>query len=305
MTSFLASRDRVKGAGTEHTLAVVSGWKYGPAMTAAHEEIKARQRAMWASGDFPRVSRATVAPVGPVLVQAAGVGPGMRVLDVAAGAGNTAIPAAVAGASVVASDLTPELFEAGRAAAAEAGVELEWVEADAEALPFEDASFDAVLSSFGAMFAPRHDLTAAELLRVCRPGGAIAMANWTSEGSVGRFFDVFAPFVPPPPPGVQSPALWGDEQHVRDLLGRGVSELELTRRTLDIRAFATPEDLVTFYRDNFGPTLAAYRATADDPGRRAELDARFGAYARDENRAPAGEPARYEFEYLLVVARRA
>jgi ubiquinone/menaquinone biosynthesis C-methylase UbiE len=267
--------------------------------------LKTRHRAMWASGDFPRVSRETVAGVGPALVEAAGVAPGMQVLDVAAGSGNAAIAAAVAGADVVASDLTPEMFDAGRADAAAAGVTLAWVEADAEALPFDDASFDVVLSSFGAMFGPRHQVVADELLRVCRPGGTIAMANWTPEGWVGRFFVVQAPFMPPPPPGALPPILWGREDHVRELFGDRVSALGFERRTAVVDAFATPEELVQYYRDNFGPTILAYRAVADDPERRAQLDAGFLQLARDGNLAGPGEPARYAFEYLLVVARRA
>jgi ubiquinone/menaquinone biosynthesis C-methylase UbiE len=167
--------------------------------------FKARTRAVWAAGDFPRVARETIKDVGPTLVAAAGVRPGQHVLDVAAGSGATSIPAALAGGDVVASDLTPELLDAGREAALAAGVALEWVEADAEALPFGDASFDVVLSSFGAMFAPRHQVVADELLRVARPGATIAMANWTPEGWVGQFLLTMLPFMPPPPPGALPP----------------------------------------------------------------------------------------------------
>jgi SAM-dependent methyltransferase len=260
---------------------------------------------MWASGDFPKVSADTVAPVGPVLVEAAGIGPGQRVLDVAAGSGNASIPAALAGAEVVASDLTPELFDAGRARAAEVGVELEWMEADAEALPFDDASFDVVLSSFGAMFAPRQQVVADELVRVVRPGGAIAMANWTPTGAVGQFFATMAPFMPAPPPGSAAPALWGQEDHVRTLLRDRVDELRCDRRVEHIDRFAEPADLVSYYRENFGPTIVAYANTAHDPERRAALDAAFLDYATRTNLAAPGEPATYDFEYLLVVARRA
>jgi ubiquinone/menaquinone biosynthesis C-methylase UbiE len=268
-------------------------------------DLKARHRAMWAAGDFPKVAAQTVAEVGPALVAAAGVGPGQRVLDVAAGSGNTAIPAARAGADVVASDLTPELFDAGRADAAAAGVELEWVEADAEALPFEDAAFDVVLSSFGAMFAPRHQVVADELLRVVRPGGTIGMANWTPAGVVGQFFLTLAPFMPPPPPGFVPPVLWGVEDHVRELFGDRVADLRFERRLQTVERFADPAAYIEFYRENFGPTIVAYAATADDPERRAALDAAMLDFATRTNLGGPGEPARYAFEYLLVLARRA
>ena len=147
----------------------------------ADRALKAKHRALWASGDYPAVAAELIPALGPELVQACGIRPGDRVLDVAAGSGNAAIPAAVAGAIVTASDLTPELFGAGRRIAAERGVELEWVEADAEAVPFADNSFDVVTSCVGAMFAPHHQATANELVRVCRPGGTIGMINWTPE----------------------------------------------------------------------------------------------------------------------------
>src|SRR5918999_100513 len=177
-------------------------------------ELKARHRAMWASGDYPSMVETFLLPLGPRLVDACGIGEGMRVLDVAAGTGNASIPAAQAGAEVTASDLTPELFDAGRRRAQEAGVELDWVEADAENLPFDDESFDVVMSSIGAMFAPRHQEVADELVRVCRPGGTIAMLNWTPEGQIGALFRTIGPFAPPPPPGATPPPKWGSEEHV-------------------------------------------------------------------------------------------
>jgi SAM-dependent methyltransferase len=263
-------------------------------------EVKARARAMWASGDFPRVARETIPEVGPTLVEAAGVRTGMKVLDVAAGSGATSIPAALAGGDVVASDLTPELLAAGRSAAIAAGVALQWVEADAEALPFDDASFDVVLSSFGAMFAPRHALVAGELLRVTRPGGTVAMANWTPEGWVGQFFLTMLPFFPPPPPGALPPIAWGVEDHVRNLLGDGVSEIGFARRVQMMDIFAAPEEAVAYYRDNFGPTIMAYDNVADDPERHAALDAAFLDFA---TRTYSDDG--YPMEYLEVVARRA
>jgi 2-polyprenyl-6-hydroxyphenyl methylase/3-demethylubiquinone-9 3-methyltransferase len=267
--------------------------------------FKARTRAMWATGDFPRVARETIKDVGPTLVAAAGVRQGQRVLDVAAGSGATSIPAALAGGDVVASDLTPELLAVGEAAAREAGVELEWVEADAEALPFEDASFDVVLSSFGAIFAPRHQVAADELLRVVRPGGTIAMANWPPDGWVGGFFLTMLPFMPPPPPGATPPLAWGVEDHVRSLFGDGISELTLTRQIQPVDHFATPAELIVYYKENFGPTIMAYKSLADDPERTAELDAALLDFATRMNLAGSGEPARFEFEYVVVVARRA
>ncbi len=267
--------------------------------------FKARTRAMWATGDFPRVARETINDVGPTLVAAAGVRAGQRVLDVAAGSGATSIPAALAGADVVASDLTPELLAAGRDAAREAGVELEWIEADAEALPFADASFDVVLSSFGAMFAPRHQVVADELMRVARPGGTIAMANWTPEGWVGQFFLTMLPFMPPPPPGALPPPAWGVEDHVRSLFGDGVSELTFTRQIQTVDRFATPEALIDYYRENFGPTIMAYKSLADDAQQTAALDAALMDFAVRMNLAAPEERARYEFEYAVVVARRA
>ncbi|HEX5955685.1 MAG TPA: class I SAM-dependent methyltransferase, partial [Solirubrobacterales bacterium] len=154
-------------------------------------------------------------PLGPRLVEACGIGPGMNVLDVAAGTGNASIPAAKMGANVTASDLTPELLEAGRARAEAEGLTLEWVEADAENLPFGDGSFDVVMSSIGAMFAPHHQEVADELVRVCRPGGTIGLLSWTPEGMIGARVRTMAPFAPPPPPGAQPPPLWGSEDHQR------------------------------------------------------------------------------------------
>src|SRR5215217_8149530 len=182
-------------------------------------ELKARHRAMWASGDYPSMVETWLLPLGPRLVDACAIGSGMRVLDVGAGTGNASIPAAERGASVVASDLAPELLEAGRRQTESRELQLEWVEADAENLPFEDASFDVVMSAIGAMFAPHHREAADELARVCRPGGTIGLLSWTPEGMVGALFRTMGPFAPPPPPGAQPPPLWGGEDHVRELLG--------------------------------------------------------------------------------------
>src|SRR5918995_2140818 len=207
----------------------------------ADAELKARHRKMWAAGDYPQMVETFLTPLGPRLVEACRVGSGTRVLDVAAGTGNASIPAALAGARVTASDLTPELLEAGRARAAAAGAEVEdWVEADAERLPFDDASFDVVMSAIGVMFAPHHQLAADELVRVCKPGGTIGLLSWTPEGMIGSLFRTIGPFAPPPPPGAQPPPLWGSEAHLRDLLGDRVELTTVERDVLDVTAFERP-----------------------------------------------------------------
>jgi SAM-dependent methyltransferase len=241
-------------------------------------------------------------PLGPRLVEAAGIGPGMRVLDVAAGTGNAAIPAAETGAEVTASDLTPELFEAGRERAAAAGVELQWVEGDAERLPFEDGSFDVVISSIGAMFAPRHEAVADELVRVCRPGGTIGMLNWTPEGMIGALFRLMGPFAPAPPPGAQPPPLWGSEEHVRELFADRVELQTLLREDLTITAFERATDYGEHFKARYGPTIVA-RANAEREGRAEEFDAALDGFCEEWDRGGEGT-ARFEKEYLLLVGRR-
>ena len=265
-------------------------------------ELKARHRKMWASGDYPSMVETFLLPLGPRLVEAAGIGPGMRVLDVAAGTGNAAIPAAETGAEVTASDLTPELFEAGRERAAAAGVELQWVEGDAERLPFEDGSFDVVISSIGAMFAPRHEAVADELVRVCRPGGTIGMLNWTPEGMIGALFRLMGPFAPAPPPGAQPPPLWGSEEHVRELFADRVELQTLLREDLTITAFERATDYGEHFKARYGPTIVA-RANAEREGRAEEFDAALDGFCEEWDRGGDGA-ARFEKEYLLVVGRR-
>lgn len=210
-------------------------------------EAVSAARAMWALGNYHTFATQLVWELGPQLVEACGISSGQRVLDVAAGTGNVAIRAAATGASVVASDLTPENFESGRREARAHGVELEWVEADAQNLPFGDGEFDVVTSSLGAMFAPDHQKVADELLRVCRPGGTIGMINFTPEGLGGEFFALFGQYAPLPPPEAQPPVLWGREDHVRALFGDRVRSLELTRKEYVERA-ASPADYCDFFK---------------------------------------------------------
>jgi SAM-dependent methyltransferase len=273
--------------------------------TPADRELKERHRRMWGLGDYPGMVRDFLLPLGPALVDAAGIEAGDRVLDVAAGTGNAAIEAAARGASVVASDLTPELFPDGRVRAAERGVELEWVEADAEALPFGDGAFDVVVSCIGAMFAPHHDRVAAELARVCRPGGTVAMLNWTPEGAIGELFRTMRPYVPAPPPGASAPPLWGGEAHVRARFGDALEDLSLTRATLPVSLWGSPADDRDYFKQRYGPTIVAYRGLEGEPERAAALDAELEALFARRNLAAPGEPARYEFEYLVAVGRRA
>ncbi|MGA5301871.1 class I SAM-dependent methyltransferase [Nucisporomicrobium flavum] len=257
-------------------------------------------RAVWALGDYPTVAAEVIPALGPVLVEACGVGPGQRVLDVAAGTGNVAIPAALAGADVTASDLTPELLAAGSAQAERRGVKVRWQEADAEALPFDDGEFDAVLSCVGAMFAPHHQRTADELVRVCRPGGVVGMINWTPEGFIGQLFAAMKPYVPPAPPSAQPPPLWGDPGHVGALFGDRLTDVTARRAVLRVDRFGTAEEFRDYFRANYGPTIAVYRAVGADEERRAALDADLADLAR---RHDVGGGA-MEWEYLLHTGRR-
>src|SRR5215469_15393374 len=223
--------------------------------TEADRALKARHRAMWALGDYPALADEIIPDLGRVLAAACGVRPGDRVLDVAAGSGNAAIPAAQSGARVVACDLTPELLEAGQARAAAQGVQIEWREADAEALPFADGEFDMVMSCLGVMFAPHHQASAGEMVRVCRPGGIIGLLSWTPDGFIGQMFATMKPYAPPPPPGAQPPPLWGRDDHVRGLLGNQVTSITARRQALRVGHFATPEAFRDYFKARYGPVI--------------------------------------------------
>lgn len=258
---------------------------------------------MWALGDYHRFAKETVWEVGPVLVEACGISEGQRVLDVAAGTGNVAIRAAEAGATVVASDLTPENFGSGRREAEARGVELEWIEADAQALPFGDGEFDVVTSCFGAMFAPDHQAVADELLRVCRPDGTIGSVAFTPDGLGGEFFELVGRHAPPPPADALPPVLWGSEDHVRELFADRVDRRDMTRREYVERA-ASPSAYVELFRQTFGPMVALRAALSDDADRAAAFDRDFLDFATRSNKGGADGPAEYPYEYLLVVARK-
>ncbi|HYZ66575.1 MAG TPA: methyltransferase domain-containing protein [Mycobacterium sp.] len=272
-----------------------------PAPTVDVQAVAAKHRAMWASGDYPKLAAELVAPLGPVLVDATGIGPGDRVLDVAAGTGNAAIPAAKTGASVVASDLCPELLESGRALAAEQGVELEWREANAHALPFGDDEFDVVMSCIGVMFAPFHQQAADELVRVTKSGGRIGLISWTPEGHIGQLWATMKPYAPAPPPGAQPPPLWGNEDHVRALLGDRVTDVVTERRSLTVDHFPNGAAFRDYFKATYGPTIAAYRDIEGDADRVAELDA---AIAQVGDSVLSGAST-MEWEYLLLSARKA
>ena len=257
---------------------------------------------MWASGDYPSMVETFLLPLGPRLVQACGIGPGMSVLDVAAGTGNAAIPAAQAGADVTASDLTPEIMDAGREIAQAEGLTLQWVEADAEHLPFEDESFDVVMSSIGAMFAPHHQDVADELVRVCRPGGTIGLLSWTPEGMIGALFVVMGSFAPAPPPGAQPPPLWGSEEHLADLFDSRVEFQTLRREMLEVTAFDHPRDYGEHFKTRYGPTIAA-QANARRTEREAEFNQALDQFCDEWNRGTPNQ-ARFDKEYLLAVGTR-
>lgn len=262
---------------------------------ATLQTLKERARRTWASGDYDAVAEG-IWEVGERIVRRVGIRPGDRVLDVAAGTGNAAIRAAQAGGTVTALDLTPEMFDAGRRRAAEAGVEVSWVEGDAEALPFEDASYDVVLSTFGVMFAPRHAVAAREMARVLRPGGRIGLATWVPDGTVANMFRTVAAELPAPPPIAEPPLAWGDPGHVEDIFTRTGLDLTCERDALPMDPELDPEDATEFYLGAFGPLIMAREALIEQ-GRWEELAARLPEVIRRMVREPAA--------YLAITGTKA
>ena len=260
--------------------------------------IKAKQQAMWASGDFAVIG-ATLQIVGELLAEAADVRAVHRVLDVAAGNGNATLAAARRFASVTSTDYVPALIERGRQRAAAEGFDnVAFEVADAEALPYGDASFDVVLSTFGVMFAPDHQRAAAEMTRVCRPGGRIGLANWTPSGFIGQLLRMIAGRVPPAP-GVQSPLLWGTDAHVRELFA-GAANIEHTTRMFTFR-YRSAEHWVEVFRDFYGPTHTAFLAL--DADGQAALEAELISLLRSQD-VGGGDGLVVPAEYLETVVTK-
>lgn len=268
-------------------------------LTPEMATLKAKLRDTWSSGDFGQIAKSYASGAAD-FVGRLDLQPGERVLDVAAGTGNLAIPAAKAGAIVTGQDISPNLLAQGRKWAEAEGLAIRFDQNDAEALPYEDASFDTVISMFGAMFTPRPELTVAEMLRVTRPGGRIAMANWTPEGFIGQFFKIVSKHVAPAP-GMPSPLLWGDEDTVCRRFDDSVYDLQLARRMITFEFPFSPVCVVEVFRLYYGPTLKAF-AALDEQGQdalRRDLEKLFAAHNLSGNGA-----TRVESEYLEVIATR-
>lgn len=263
------------------------------------ESLKTRLKGMWMSGDFGQVAKHIETGAEEFITRLA-LEPGLRVLDVGCGSGNLAIVAARAGAIVTGVDIATNLLEQARARAESEGLTIQFDEGDAENLPYADAAFDVVVSMFGAMFAPRPELVAAELVRVCRPGGRIAMANWTPEGFVGQMFKITGKHVPPPT-NMPSPVKWGDEETVRERLRDGIADLQLTRRMCPFEYPFPPAGVVESFRMYYGPTRRAFEAL-DGEGQAAlrnDLERLWTEHNQATDNTTYGEG-----EYLEVIATR-
>ena len=266
-------------------------------------DLKRAHRRTWASGSYATVAERIVNDVPPRhLLERVPIGPGTQVLDIATGTGNVAIRAAQMGAHVTGLDLTPELFDRAQERAAAAGVTIDWVEGDAEDLPFEDDRFDVVVSTFGIQFAPRHEVAASEAARVTRPGGTIGVINWTPQGHIGQVLKTVGGRLPKPPGYVSPPPLWGDEQHVHDLLApAGIVELEYERAMNPFVGFASAEEWVEFMATNYGPLLTAREKLGADE-RWDDLRADLVTLTESLN---SGAPGQFQVdsEYLLTIGR--
>lgn len=264
-----------------------------PAQADVLARMKQAARKTWAIGDYAAIAERELWPLGERIVAKADVRPGEDVLDVACGTGNAALRAAQAGGHVVGLDLTPELFATGRRLAAEAGVDIEWVEGDAEALPFDDASFDVVVSVLGVMFAPRHQVAVRQLIRVLRPGGRLILCSWAQDSAISRLFGTVARYLPPPPPFALPPALWGAEAHVRSLFADTPVTVAFEHGVVEFPPFDSAEANIEFHLQRFGALMAARAVTEADgrwPALHADLLALHDGLVRGE--------------YLVVLGRK-
>jgi ubiquinone/menaquinone biosynthesis C-methylase UbiE len=268
--------------------------------TQLADQLKDRQRVVWDAGDFDQIAK-MILPVGEGIVELTGISSSDTVLDVACGTGNATLPAARRGATVTGLDLTPRLLEEAQAHAEAEGLSITWVEGDAEALPFEDDSFDVVISTFGCMFAPRHDVAAHEIARVLRPGGRIGICSWTPTGRIGGFFQLIARHLPPPPEGTLPPPMWGEPDHVTQLFaGTGV-EPEFEQRTVEM-TFASPEAALEKYSTQFGPVVMA-KAMLEPQGRWEAMADDLLAFYRDQTE-PGGDGVVASSEYMAVTGTK-
>jgi SAM-dependent methyltransferase len=262
--------------------------------------LKTKLRATWIAGDFGEIARFYTKDA-ENFINRLNLKPGMKVLDVACGTGNLALPAARAGADVTGVDIAPNLVEQARENANREGLNVQFDEGDAEALPYADASFDVVVTMFGAMFAPRPELVAAELKRVCRPGGVIAMANWTPSGFLGQMFKIIAGHVTPPA-GMPSPMMWGVEENVRARLGEGISGMETTLQKVHWVFPFSPAEVVEHFRTYYGPTQKAFGTL--DESKQAALRKDLEQLWSKHNQATDGTTV-VDAEYVQVIATRA
>ena len=273
------------------------------AMSPEMEALKTKLKATWSAGDFGQIAQAYLSAAAE-FIERLNLKPGEKVLDVGCGAGSTAIPAARFGAEVTGIDIAPNLVEQARKNAEAKGLNnCRFEEGDAEALAFDDGSFDTVVTIFGAMFAPRPERVSAELTRVCRSGGRIVMANWTPQGFVGQMFKINAAHVPPPP-GMPPPVLWGDEESVSQRLKDGIADLEMNRRLLKFSFPFPPNDVVAHFRKYFGPIQKAFETLAGDEEKQAALQRDLENHWTKYNQATDGT-TQIDSEYLEVIARRA
>jgi SAM-dependent methyltransferase len=263
------------------------------------QALAATHRAVWALGDYALMAEEVMAPIGPILVAATGMGVGHRVLDVAAGSGNISLPAAATGATVVSTDLTPELLQRSQGRAARMGLTLEWQEANAHALPFQDGAFDVVMSAIGVMFAPDQRCAASEMIRVCRPGGTIAVISWTPDGFFGRMLSTIRPYRPALSAAMPPASLWGREDYVVGLLGDRVTNVSTRRDALLVDRFETAEDVHYYFKNHYGPTIEAFANIGDDGVLAAALDAQLIELAREYLVDGA-----MEWGYLLLTAQK-